>query len=76
MNESDLEKVYPHSIYPRDSEISSDKRFVNIDNGTMGGTHWTAFYVKINKLYDFDSFGAQPYQFLLNQLPQPNINFN
>ena len=32
-NESQLQKSYNHRIYPRDSEIYSDKGFVNIDNG-------------------------------------------
>ena len=39
MNESELQRVYNYSIYPRDSEIYSDKGFVNIDDGSMGGTH-------------------------------------
>ena len=60
LNESDLQKVYKHSIYPRGSKIHSDKGFVNIDNGSMGGSHWTCFIVKDNKSYYFDSFGCQP----------------
>ena len=39
------------SIYPRDCKIYSDKGFVNIDNGSQGGTHWTCFIVKDNKSY-------------------------
>ena len=39
MIESDLENVYIYPIYPRDSELYSDKRFVKIDDGSMGGTH-------------------------------------
>ena len=69
MNESQLQKLYKYPIYPRDSKIHSDKGFVNIDNGTQGGTHWTCFY----KSYYFDSFGGQPDKFLLNQLPTPII---
>ena len=34
MNESKLQGVYNPSIYPRDSKINSDKKFVNIDNGS------------------------------------------
>ena len=30
MNESQLQKVYNHPIYPRDSKINSNKGFVNI----------------------------------------------
>ena len=46
MKESDLQRVYTYKIYPSDSNISSDKGFVNIDNGSMGGTHWTCFFGK------------------------------
>ena len=76
MNESQLQRVYNYSIYPRDSKIYSDKRFVNIDNGSQGGTHWTCFYIKDNKSFYFDSFGGQPDKFLLNQLPKPIIYHN
>ena len=64
MNESQLQKVYNYHIFPRDSKIYSDKRFINIDNGSQGGTHWTCFIVKDNKSY-FDSFGGQPDKFLV-----------
>ena len=76
MNESQLQKIYNYNIYPRDSKIYSDKGFVNIDNGSMGGTHSTCFIVKDNKSYYFDSFGFQPDQFLLKQLPKPIIYHN
>ena len=76
MNESQLQKVYDYPIYPRDSKIYSDKGFVNIDNGSMGGSHWTCFIVKDNKSYYFDSFGGQPDKFLLKQLPKPIICHN
>ena len=46
MNESDLQKIYDFHIYPRGSKIISDKVFVSIDDGRMGGTHWTCFMVK------------------------------
>ena len=71
MIESQLQRVYNYKIYPRDSKIFSDKRFVSIDNGSMEGTHWTCFNFKGNKSYYFDSFGGQPDKFLLNQLPKP-----
>ena len=38
--ESQVQRVYSYHIYPGDSKIYSDKRFVNIDNGSMGGSHW------------------------------------
>ena len=76
MNESQLQKVYNYPIYPRDSKIYSDRSFINIDNGSQGGTHWTCFIVKDNKSYYFDSFGGQPDKFLLNQLLKAIIYHN
>ena len=76
MNESDLQRVYNYPIYPRDSKKYSEKRFVNIDNGSMGGTHWTSYLGKDNKSYYFDSFGGQPDKFLSNQLPERIIYHN
>ena len=76
MNESQLQRVYNYPIYPRDSQIYSDKGFVDIDNGSQGGTHWTCFILKDNKSYYFDSFGVQPDRFLLNQLNKPIIYHN
>ena len=76
MNESQLQRIINYPIYPRDSKIYSDKGFLNINNGSMGGTHWTCFYIKDNKSYYFDSFGGQPDKFLLKQLPKPIIYLN
>ena len=76
MNESQLQKHYHYPIYPRDLKICSDKGFVNIDNGSMGGSHWTCFIVKDNKSFYFDSFGGTPDKFLLKQLPKPIIYRN
>ena len=76
MNESQPQRVYNYHIYPRDSKIYSDTGFVNIDNVSQGGTHWTCFYLKSNKSYYFDSFGGAPDKFLLNQLPKPVIYHN
>ena len=76
MNESQLQRVYNYPIYPKNSKIYSDKGFVNIDDGRMGGSHWTCFIVKDNKSYYFDSFGVQPHKFLLKQLPKPIIYHN
>ena len=67
MNETELQRVYNYSIYPRDSKIYTDREFINIDNGSMGGSHWTCFIVKDNKSYYFDSFGGAPDKFLLMQ---------
>ena len=66
MKESELQKVYSYPIFPRDSKIYSDRCFVNIDDGSMGGSYWVAFIVKDKKSYYFDSFGGAPDKFLLN----------
>ena len=76
MDDSQLQKIYNYPIYPRDNKIHSDRGYINIDNGSHGGTHWCAFYVKDNKSYYFDSFGGQPVKLLLKQLPKPIIYHN
>ena len=76
MNESQLQRNYNNPNYPKDSIIYSDKRFVNIDDGSRFGTHWTCFIVKNDKSFYFDSFGGQPDKFLLNQLRKPIIYHN
>ena len=47
MNEFELQRFYNHPIYPRDSKIYSDRGFVNKDNGSQDGTHWTCFIKKV-----------------------------
>ena len=76
MNESQLQKFYNYPIYPRGSKIHSDKSFINIDNGSRGGTHWTCFIVKDKKSYYIGSFGGQRDKNLLNQLPKTIICHN
>ena len=49
MNESDLQRVCKYPIFPRVSKLCSDKGFDNIDNGRLGGSHWTCFTFKDNK---------------------------
>ena len=56
--------------------IIQNKGFVNIDNCSMGGNHWTCFIVKDNKSYYFDNFGGQPDKFLLKYLRKPIIYHN
>ena len=73
LKDVELQKTYNYPIYPRDSNIYSDKGVVNIDKGSQIDTHWTCFMVKDNKSYYFDLFGGQPDKFLLNQLPKPII---
>ena len=53
MNESDVQRVNIYPIDPRDSKITSDRRFVNIDNGSIGGSHWTCFTIKDKKSFSF-----------------------
>ena len=68
MNESELQRIYDYPIYPRVSNIYSDRGFVKLDDGFQGGSRWTCFYIKDNKSYYFDSFGGQTDKFLLKQL--------
>ena len=63
--------MYNYLIYPNDSNIYSDKRLVNLDNGSQGGTHWTCFIIKDKKSLYYEPFGGNPDNFLLNQLPKP-----
>ena len=76
MNESQLQKIYNYPIHLRDSKIYSHKGFVNIDDGSRGGTHWTCFIVKDNKSYYYDSFSGQPEKFLPKRVPKPIIYSN
>ena len=76
MDESELQRVDKYIIYPSDSKIYSDKGFVNMDNGSQGGTRWTCFIAKDKKSFYFDSFGGQPVKFSIKQLPKPIIYHN
>ena len=37
--EGNLQRIHIFPIYPRTSKTYSDKGFVNIDNGSEGGSH-------------------------------------
>ena len=76
MDESELQKVNNYPIYPRDCKICSHERFLNIDNGSQGGTQWTCFIKKITTHITFNSFGGQADKLLLNQLAQPMTYHN
>ena len=67
-DQSEQQRICNYPIYQRGSKIHSDKVFNNIDNGSMGGSHWICFYKKDRKSFYFDSFQGQPDKFLLNQL--------
>ena len=58
--ESYLTRSLNNKIYPRGSKIITPQGLLNIDNGSMGGTHWTFFYEKDNKSFYLDSFGGLP----------------
>ena len=74
MNESEIQSF--HKIYPRDSWMTINKKFVKIEDGSQGGIHWTCFIVKDNKSFYYDSFGGQAGEILLNQLPEPILSHN
>ena len=67
-------KEFINILYtPEIQKFYSEKSFVNIDNGSQGGTHRSCFYIEDNNSYYFDSFGGKPDKFLLKQLPKPII---
>ena len=68
MHESDLKRIYINPIYPRGSTIYSDKGFVNIEDGSLRGTHWVCFIAEDKKSFYFDSFGSSPDIFLPQQI--------
>ena len=76
MNESQLQRVYKFPICPRDCKIYSYKGFVNIENGSMGGSHWVCFIIKDNRSCNFDPFRGYPDNFLPKQLPKLIIYHN
>ena len=76
MSESDLHRVYTYPKNPRLSRIYSDKGFVEIDNGSQGGTHWACFVIKDSKSYYFDTFEGTPDKVLLKPLSKPKIYHN
>ena len=76
MNESELQRVFEKSIYPKDSRLYSDRGLVDLDKGSMGGTLWICFTIKDNKSIYFDSFGSQLDKFLLKQSSKSIIYHN
>ena len=47
IKESDLQKVYNYDINPTEFIITTDKGFVNIEDGRMGGILCFCFYIKV-----------------------------
>ena len=73
MTESELQRVYIHSIYLGDSKINGKKGFKNIDKGSLRGTHSTCFYIQDHQSFDFDSFRGAADKFVSTQLPKPLV---
>ena len=68
MNDGELQKIYSYPVYPSDSEINSDKRFVSMDNGSKGGSHWFCLLKKINHFTSMVSVDSQKKLYLINYL--------
>ena len=68
---SDLKEGYNFRFHPRDSKITTDKKFVKLENCNMGSIHWTCFNMKDNISSYIDSPGSFLDEFLLQQLPKP-----
>ena len=49
---------------------------MNVDDGSLGRSHWKCFIVKVKKSYYYDIFGGAPDKFLVNHLPKPVIYHN
>ena len=54
--------------------ITIEKKFKNVDNGSIDWTHWTCFYIEDHKAFYFDCFGWQHDNFLPNYLPKPIVS--
>ena len=73
MNESKLQKVISHPIYPRVSKIKADNVFVYTNLGSQRGTNWTCLIMRNSISFCFDSFGEHSDTFQLNQIPKSMI---
>ena len=71
IKESELRKFCYYSIFSRDSTRTTNQTFVDINNGSLGGTQLTWFYIKDNKSFNFVSFGGFPDKFSLQRIPKP-----
>ena len=50
-NKIQLKSNYNFPIYQKDFKLTTNKGFVNIDDGSMGETYWTCLFVKVDKSY-------------------------
>ena len=73
MVEADLKKLYDLPIYPRDSEITTNKGSVVFNTGSMGGPQWVCFSITDKKSYFFHSLGGPLEEFFLTQLSKTII---
>ena len=71
MNESNFQRVYFYSLYPRDSKLTTDKIFINIGIGPIGGTHCKCFDNKDKKSLYSDNCRGPFDKLLLQQLTKP-----
>ena len=69
MSEIELQKVHNYPTYPRYSMKTI--AFINIENGSMGATQRTCFYIKQFESFYYDSFEVQPDKFLPEKLLKP-----
>ena len=76
MIKTDMKKLISFVFVQKISILITDKCFADIDNGSMGGNHWTCFYKKDNNLFYFDSFGGPPDTFLRQRIPKPITFYN
>ena len=73
MTESQLQKIYKLSIYPRDSKNIFRQRICKNRQWISRRYSLDLLYSKRYKSYYFDSFGGQPDKFLLYRSPKPII---
>ena len=69
-------KKFKAILNPKDFIMTSDKCFVYIVNGAMGGSHWNCFYMKDKKSFYFESFCGQADNFSLYYLSKPIFFLN
>ena len=53
VTEIDLKKVDISSIYPRDSKVTTNEGFVDINKSSLAETHCICWYIKDNKSFWF-----------------------
>ena len=54
-----LRGVFCRNMLPANSE-QRERGILNLDDSSVNGTHWTAWYKNGNTKFYFDSYGVQP----------------